>query len=85
MLIAHSWLLKLYVFTRPGTANFFASIGLPGWFANVVFAAQAMGGITGSRDSGGMGSADAGTNPRGLNLGSLGHGWMQRSWDYPLY
>ena len=41
MFIAHSLLLKLFVFTLPGTAQFFTSIGLPGWFAYVVFAAEA--------------------------------------------
>ena len=45
MFIAHSLLLKLFVFTLPGTAQFFTSIGLPGWFAYVVFAAEAVGGI----------------------------------------
>ena len=30
MFIAHSLLLKLFVFTLPATAKFFASIGLPG-------------------------------------------------------
>ena len=43
MFIAHSLLLKLFVFTLPGTAQFFTSIGLPGWFAYVVFAAEAVG------------------------------------------
>lgn len=30
MLVAHSVLLKYFVFTLPGTAQFFVSIGLPG-------------------------------------------------------
>jgi len=29
MFLAHSVVLKLFVFTLPGTAKFFASIGLP--------------------------------------------------------
>ena len=45
MFIAHSWLLQLLVFTLPGTAKFFGSIGLPEWCAYVVFAAEAIGGI----------------------------------------
>ena len=45
MFIAHSVLLKLMVFTLPGTAQFFQSIGLPGWFAYVVFAMEAAGGL----------------------------------------
>lgn len=43
--IAHSVYLKLVVYTLPGTADFFASIGLPGGLAYVVFAAEAAGGI----------------------------------------
>ena len=44
MFLAHSLILKLLVFTLPGTADFFAAIGLPGWFAYLVFAAEAAGG-----------------------------------------
>lgn len=43
--IAHSLYLKLVVFTLPGTAQFFESIGLPGPLAYLVFAAEAVGGI----------------------------------------
>lgn len=45
MFLAHSLLLKLVVFGLPGTATFFESVGLPGWFAYVVFAAEAVGGL----------------------------------------
>lgn len=44
MWIAHA-LLKLLVFTLPGTAQFFTSIGLPGMLAYPVFAAELLGGI----------------------------------------
>lgn len=44
MWIAHA-LLKLWVFTLPGTAQFFASVGLPGWLAYPVFAVELLGGI----------------------------------------
>lgn len=44
MWIAHA-LLKLFVFTLPGTAQFFASVGFPGWMAYPVFAAELLGGI----------------------------------------
>ena len=44
MFLAHSLLLKLVVLTLPGTAEHFASIGLPGWLGYVVFAAEAVGG-----------------------------------------
>jgi putative oxidoreductase len=45
MFIAHSWILKLFIFTLTGTAAFFGSIGLPEWLAYIVFAAEAIGGI----------------------------------------
>jgi putative oxidoreductase len=45
MFLAHSVILKLLVFTLPGTAGYFASIGLPGWGAYLVFAAEAAGGL----------------------------------------
>lgn len=44
MWIAHA-LLKLVVFTLPGTAQYFMSIGLPGFLAYPVFAAELLGGI----------------------------------------
>ena len=45
VLIAHSLYLKLVVFTLPGTARFFASLGLPGAGAYVVFALEAIAGV----------------------------------------
>ncbi len=44
MWIAHA-LLKLFVFTLPGTAQFFASVGYPGFLAYPVFAAELLGGM----------------------------------------
>lgn len=44
MWIAHA-LLKLFVFTLPGTAQFFSSIGIPGVLAYPVFAVELLGGI----------------------------------------
>ena len=44
MWIAHA-LLKLFVFTLPGTAQFFQSVGLPGFLAYPVFAIELLGGI----------------------------------------
>jgi putative oxidoreductase len=44
MWIAHA-LLKWFVFTLPGTAQFFASTGIPGWMAYPVFAAELTGGV----------------------------------------
>jgi putative oxidoreductase len=90
MFIAHSWLLKLFVFTLPGTAGFFASIGLPEWFAYVVFAAEAIGGIL----------LVLGIQARWVALALVpilagatwahwGNGWMfgyaNGGWEYPLY
>jgi putative oxidoreductase len=43
MFIAHA-LLKYYVFTLPGTARFFESIGLPGPLAYLTFGAELIGG-----------------------------------------
>lgn len=45
VLIAHSIYLKLVVFTLPGTAQFFASIGLPSTLAYIVFTIEAVAGI----------------------------------------
>jgi putative oxidoreductase len=90
MFIAHSWLLKLFVFTLPGTAKFFGSIGLPEWFAYVVFAAEAIGGIL----------LVLGVQARWVALALVpilagatwahwGNGWMfgyaNGGWEYPLY
>ncbi|WP_372828673.1 DoxX family protein [Polaromonas sp.] len=44
MWIAHA-LLKLLVFTLPGTAQFFVSVGIPGFLAYPVFAVELLGGI----------------------------------------
>jgi putative oxidoreductase len=43
MFIAHSVVLKYFTFTLAGTAQYFASIGLPAALAYVVFAAEAVG------------------------------------------
>ncbi len=43
MFIAHA-LLKLFVFTLPGTVQFFGQVGLPGALAYPVFAAELIGG-----------------------------------------
>ena len=44
MFIAHA-LLKYVVFTLPGTAQFFVSLGLPGPLAYVTFFAELIGGL----------------------------------------
>lgn len=45
MFLAHGVYLKAFVFTLPGTAQFFASIGLPALLAYVVFLAETVGGV----------------------------------------
>ena len=45
MFLAHGLLLKYFTFTLGGTAQFFESIGYPGFLAYVVFAAETLGGI----------------------------------------
>lgn len=45
MFIAHGLLLKYFTFTLGGTAQFFESIGYPGFLAYVVFAAETLGGL----------------------------------------
>ena len=42
--LAHTW-LKLVIFTPAGTAGFFESLGLPGFLAYIVIAAEGLGGI----------------------------------------
>ena len=44
MWVAHA-LLKLFVFTLPGTAQFFQSVGFAGFLAYPVFAIELLGGI----------------------------------------
>ena len=44
MWIAHA-LLKWFVFTLPGTAEYFNSVGFPGWAAYPVFATELIGGL----------------------------------------
>jgi putative oxidoreductase len=44
VMIAHS-LLKLLVFTLPGTSAFFAAHGFPGWSAYIVFPMELLGGL----------------------------------------
>ncbi len=90
MLIAHSVVLKFFVFTLPGTAQFFASIGLPGLLAYVVFAVEAIGGVALVL---GIGTRYAAAAVVPVLLGALwvhsGNGWVfsgaNGGWEYPLY
>jgi len=44
LMLAHG-LLKVLVFTIPGTVGFFASLGLPGWLAYGVILVELLGGV----------------------------------------
>jgi putative oxidoreductase len=89
MYLAHAG-LKLFVFTLPGTAQFFAGVGLPGPLAYAVFAAEAVGGAM----------LLLGLYPRQVALGlmpvllgaawvHLPNGWVFNApgggWEYPVF
>jgi len=90
MYVAHSLVLKYFVFTLPGTAQFFASLGLPPFLAYAVFWAELIGGL----------ALILGVWPRAVALalvpvllGALwthaGNGWVfsnaNGGWEYPLF
>lgn len=89
LFIAHA-LLKYFVFTLPGTAQFFGSLGLPGALGYVVFALELVGGIL----------LIAGVRTRAVALtlvpvllgatwAHAGNGWLFTSanggWEYPAF
>ena len=45
MFIAHGFYLKIFVFTLPGTAQFFESLGLPALLAYATVIAESLGGL----------------------------------------
>lgn len=90
MFIAHSVVLKYLTFTLAGTAQYFASIGLPAFLAYVVFALEAVGGVL----------LVLGIRTRWVALGLIpvligatwahvGNGWVFNApnggWEYPLF
>lgn len=90
MFIAHSVVLKYFTFTLAGTAQYFVSIGLPGFLAYVVFALEAVGGVL----------LVLGIRTRWVALGlvpvllgamwaHVGNGWVFNApnggWEYPLF
>ena len=90
MYIAHSLVLKHFMFTLPGTAQFFESLGLPAALAYVTFWAELIGGV--------LLVAGVGTRWVALALvpiltGALwvhaGNGWVfsapNGGWEYPLF
>jgi putative oxidoreductase len=89
MWIAHA-LLKWFVFTLPGTAQYFASVGYPGFLAYPVFAIELVGGI----------ALVFGIYARQVSLAlapvmavaasvHFGNGWVHTSpnggWEYPVF
>jgi putative oxidoreductase len=89
MFVAHA-LLKLFVFTLPGTAQFFETLGLPGILGYATFAAELVGGIL----------LIAGVRTRvvaialvpvllGATWAHAGNGWLFTSpnggWEYPAF
>lgn len=90
MFLAHSLYLKLFVFTLGGTAQFFGSLGLPTFFAYVVFAAELGAGV----------ALILGVRTRAVALASmpilLGAAWVHwpngwlfsaanGGWEYPAF
>ncbi len=89
MFIAHA-LLKLLVFTLPGTAGFFESLGLPGALGYVTFAAELVGGVLLLL---GVGTRWVALGLVPILLGAtwahLGNGWLfsapKGGWEYPAF
>jgi putative oxidoreductase len=90
VLIAHSLYLKLVVFTLPGTAEFFVSLGLPQASAYAVFAVEAFAGVAlvlGYR----VELAAAASIPvlLGATWAHWSNGWLFTNdgggWEYPLF
>jgi putative oxidoreductase len=90
MFIAHSLVLKYFMYTLPGTAQFFESLGLPGALAYLTFWAELLGGI----------ALVAGFATRRVSLAlipilvgatwvHLGNGWVfsgaNGGWEYPVF
>ena len=91
MFLAHSIVLKLMTYGLGGTAQFFLGVGLPGWLAYAVFAAEAVGGVL----------LVLGIHARWVALAlspillgallsvQLANGWVFSSpnggWEYPAY
>ena len=89
MWIAHA-LLKLFVFTLVGTAQFFESVGFPGFLAYPVFAIELVGGV----------ALVLGVYARQFSMAltpvmlaaatvHFGNGWVHTSpnggWEYPIF
>lgn len=90
MFLAHGVALKLLTFGLPGTAQFFESLGLPGFLAYVVFAAEAVGGLLLVL---GIQSRLVALALSPILVGAIavhgGNGWVfsapNGGWEYPAY
>ena len=89
MFIAHAW-LKYSVFTLAGTAQFFESLGLPGFMAYLTFAAELGGGIAlilGAYVS--LVSVALVPVLLGATWAHAGNGWLFSAegggWEYPAF
>jgi putative oxidoreductase len=90
MFLAHSLVMKLYIFTLAGNAQFFASIGLPAALGYVVFAAEALAGVALVL---GVRSREVAVLTLPILLGATwahsANGWMfampNGGWEYPLF
>jgi len=91
LFLAHGLYLKVFLFGMAGTAGFFESLGLPGWFAWIVLLYETVGGL----------ALILGVYTRwvaaflGLHLlaaawfGHRGNGWLFQNegggWEYPVF
>ena len=90
MYIAHSLILKYFVFTLPGTAQFFASLGLPPALAYATFWAELIGGVLLVAGIGSRWIALALTPVlAGAAWVHSGNGWVftapNGGWEYPAF
>lgn len=90
VLIAHSLYLKMMVFSLAGTANYFGSIGLPGWSAYAVFMIEAVSGvllIIGYKTR--LSAAIVVPVLLGATWAHSANGWLftaaNGGWEYPLF
>ncbi len=90
MYLAHSVILKYLTFTLAGTAQFFESLGLPGFLAYATFAAEAVAGVALVL---GFKSRIVAIALVPVLLGAFwvhsGNGWVfsaaNGGWEYPLF
>lgn len=90
MFIAHSVILKYFTFTLAGTAQYFASIGLPSSLAYVIFALEAIGGVLLVLGIGTRWVALALVPVLiGATWAHIGNGWVfsnaNGGWEYPVF